>query len=75
MFAGILGGAGLAFSGARPGGVGGVGSIGGELHLGDGWFAAWHAFVPPYRDIAGGRERVSPSKWSSDRKGRGCFVE
>ncbi len=48
VFAGILCGAGLALWGAGPGGVGGVGSIGGELYLGDGWFATWHAFVPPF---------------------------
>ncbi len=42
VFAGILGGAGLASRGARAGGTGGVGAVGGELHLGDGWFGAWH---------------------------------
>ena len=33
---GILGGAGLAFGGARAGGAGGVGAIGGVLLFGDG---------------------------------------
>jgi hypothetical protein len=32
---------------AGPGGLGGVGAIGGELYFRDGWFAAWHKFVPP----------------------------
>ena len=38
VFAGVLGGAGLAFGGAGAGGLGGVGAIGGELFFGDGWF-------------------------------------
>jgi hypothetical protein len=36
VFAGILGGAGLALGGAWPGGAGGVGAIGGETFGGDG---------------------------------------
>ena len=55
VFAGILGGAGLALRGAGPGGLGGVGAIGGELFLGDGFLGTWHAFDLPFGDIAGGR--------------------
>ena len=38
----------LSLSGAGPGGLAGVGSVGNELYLGDGWFAAWHAFLLPF---------------------------
>jgi hypothetical protein len=37
VFAGILGGAGFAFGGARAGGTLGVGSIGGEPFFGEGF--------------------------------------
>ncbi len=37
VFAGVLSGAGLAFEGARSGGAGGVGAVGGELFGGDGF--------------------------------------
>jgi hypothetical protein len=47
VFAGILGGAGLAQWGAGPGGFGGVGAIGGELFLGDGLLWARHAVALP----------------------------
>ena len=36
VLAGVLGGAGFAFGGARSGGLGGVGAVGGELFFGDG---------------------------------------
>jgi hypothetical protein len=42
VFAGILGGAGLALWGAGAGGSGGVGAIGGELFLGDGLLGLRH---------------------------------
>ena len=42
VFAGILGGAGLALRGAGAGGLGGVGAIGGELFGGDGAMGLWH---------------------------------
>jgi hypothetical protein len=45
VFTGILGGAGLAFGGARAGGTSGVGAIGGELFAGNGFrfrFRAGH---------------------------------
>jgi hypothetical protein len=38
MLAGVLGGMGLAVGGAGSGGVSGVGAIGGELLVGDGFF-------------------------------------
>jgi len=37
VFAGVLGGAGLALQGARAGGTGGVDAVGGELFFGDGF--------------------------------------
>jgi hypothetical protein len=45
VFTGVLGGAGLAFGGARAGGTSGVGAIGGELFAGNGWFGACHGLV------------------------------
>ena len=46
VFAGVLGGAGLACRGARSGGASGVGAIGGELNARDGFgFRARHGFV------------------------------
>ncbi len=47
VFAGVLGGAGLARRGSRAGGFGGVGAIGGELLRGDGDFGVWHAVIVP----------------------------
>jgi hypothetical protein len=47
VFAGVLGGAGLALWGARPGGFGGIGAIGGELFLGDGVLGVRHAVILP----------------------------
>jgi hypothetical protein len=46
MFAGVEGGAGLAFGGTGSGGMGGVGAVGGELFMGYGLLGAWHS-VPP----------------------------
>jgi hypothetical protein len=52
VFAGVLGGAGLAFWGARTGGASGVGAVGGELRIGDGFgfgarrFRARHGSPP-----------------------------
>jgi hypothetical protein len=54
VFARILCGAGLTLGGAGPGGLGGVGAIGGELFLGDGFSGTWHAFDLPFGDIARG---------------------
>ena len=42
VFAGVLGGTGLALGGAGAGGVGGIGAIGGELLWGDGVLGVWH---------------------------------
>jgi hypothetical protein len=47
VFAGILGGAGLALRGAGSGGLGGIGAIGVELFFGDGFLGAWHAVGHP----------------------------
>jgi hypothetical protein len=44
VFAGVLGRVGLARRGARPGGFGGVGAVGGEAFGGDG--ATWHKGLP-----------------------------
>jgi hypothetical protein len=44
VFAGVLGGAGLALGGAGAGGAGGVGAVGGELLFGDGLFGGAWAF-------------------------------
>jgi hypothetical protein len=44
VFAGVLGRVGLALGGARSGGLGGVGAIGGEAFGGDG--ATWHKGLP-----------------------------
>jgi hypothetical protein len=46
VFAGVLGGAGLALRGAGSGGEGGVGAIGGELFFGYGFLGAWHRVLP-----------------------------
>jgi hypothetical protein len=45
MFAGVEGGAGLAFGRAGSGGLGGVGAVGGELFIGYGLFGAWHGYL------------------------------
>ena len=42
VLAGVLGGAGLALGGARAGGAGGVGAVGGELLFGDGFAGLRH---------------------------------
>jgi hypothetical protein len=42
VFAGILGRTGFAFGAARAGGMSGVGAIGLELFLGDGFLGTWH---------------------------------
>jgi hypothetical protein len=47
VFAGILGGAGLALRGAGAGGLSGIGAIGGELFLGDGVLGVRHAVILP----------------------------
>ena len=54
VFAGVLGGAGLAFRGAGAGRLGGIGSIGGELLRGDGVLGIRHAVILPLSEIAGG---------------------
>jgi hypothetical protein len=47
VFAGVLGGAGLALWGTGAGGLGGIGAIGGELFLGDGVLGVRHAVILP----------------------------
>jgi hypothetical protein len=47
VFAGVLGGAGLAFGGAGSGGSGGVGTIGGKLLKREWFFRARHGVGPP----------------------------
>jgi hypothetical protein len=45
VFAGVLGGAGLALRGARSGGLSGVGAVGGELIFGDGFPGTRHGVL------------------------------
>jgi hypothetical protein len=62
VFAAILRGAGLAFWRAGPGGLGGVGAIGVELFLGDGFLGSWHTFTLPSGGIARGRGQTLRGK-------------
>jgi hypothetical protein len=68
VFAGILCGAGLTLRGARPGGFGGVGAIGGELFPGDGMLGRSHTVALPSVDIAERRGWAGRAAGSSDRR-------
>ena len=54
VLAGVLGGAGLTFGGARTGGLGGVSAVGGKLLVGDGMLVERHCEPPSDLSIAPG---------------------